>query len=127
MNIIILLISIRIVKIKNRLPLFYNSFFMKLFLDTADLTLIRKYLEYGLVDGVTTNPSIIAKEGVDLESRIREIAEIVSGPVSCEVTTLTAHDMVGQGRRFASWAPNIYVKLPIVPEGIKALKILSSE
>jgi transaldolase len=71
---------------------------MKLFLDTADLALIHKYAEYGLVDGVTTNPSIIAKEGTNLESRIREIAEIIPGPVSCEVTTLTAEEMIAQGR-----------------------------
>lgn len=69
---------------------------MKLFLDTADLNLIRKYANLGIVDGVTTNPTIIAKEGVDLETRIREIAEIIPGPVSCEVTTLTAQEMITQ-------------------------------
>ena len=100
---------------------------MKLFLDTADLSLITKYAELGIVDGVTTNPSIIAKEGANQETRIREIAEIIPGPVSCEVTTLTADEMIAQGRRFASWGENIYVKLPIVPEGIKALKVLSAE
>jgi transaldolase len=100
---------------------------MKLFLDTADLSLITKYADYGIVDGVTTNPSIIAKEWADQETRIREIAEIIPGPVSCEVTTLTAEEMIEQGRRFASWGENIYVKLPIVPEGLKALKVLSSE
>ena len=100
---------------------------MKLFLDTADLSMIRHYLDYGIVDGVTTNPSIIAKEGADQETRIREIAEIVSGPVSCEVTTLTVDEMIAQGRMFASWGDNIYVKLPIVPEGLKALKVLAEE
>lgn len=100
---------------------------MQLFLDTADLTLIRKYIEFGIVDGVTTNPSIIAKEWIDQEKRIREIAEIVSGPVSCEVTTLTSDEMIAQGRKFSSWWENIYVKLPIVPEGIKALNVLSKE
>jgi len=100
---------------------------MKLFLDTADLTLIRHYEALGIVDGITTNPSIIAKEGADQETRIREIAEIIHGPVSCEVTTLTAEEMIEQGRKFASWGENIYVKLPIVPEGIKALKVLSAE
>lgn len=89
---------------------------MKLFLDTADLSLIKKYSEYGIVDGITTNPTIIAKEGADFESRIREISEIVSGPVSAEVTTLTAEEMIAQGREFASWGDNIYVKLPIIPE-----------
>jgi transaldolase len=100
---------------------------MKLFLDTADLAQIKKYLEYGIVDGITTNPSIIAKEGADQETRIREIAELVLGPVSCEVTTLTAAEMIEQGRKFASWGDNIYVKLPIVPEGLKALKVLAEE
>lgn len=100
---------------------------MKLFLDTADLDLIRHYDAFGIVDGVTTNPSIIAKEGVDQETRVRAIAEIIPGPVSCEVTTLTAEEMIAQGRKFASWGENIYVKLPIVPEGIKALKVLTAE
>ncbi|MBP6921062.1 fructose-6-phosphate aldolase [Candidatus Gracilibacteria bacterium] len=100
---------------------------MKLFLDSADLSLITKYSEYGIVDGVTTNPTIIAKEGADQETRIREIAEIVHGPVSAEVTTLTAEEMIEQGRKIASWGDNIYVKLPIIPEGLKALKVLSAE
>lgn len=100
---------------------------MQLFLDSADLVLIKKYQEYGLIDGITTNPSIIAKEGVHLETRIREIAELISGPVSCEVTTLTADEMIAQGRQYAAWAENIYVKLPIIPEGLKALKVLASE
>lgn len=100
---------------------------MKLFLDSADAVLIQKYSDYGIVDGVTTNPSIIAKAWADQKTRIREIAKIVSGPVSCEVTTLTAEEMIEQGRTFASWGDNIYVKLPITFEGIKALKVLSEE
>jgi len=100
---------------------------MKLFLDSADLSLITKYSEYGIVDGVTTNPTIIAKEWADQETRIREIAEIVHWPVSAEVTTLTAEEMIEQGRKIASWGDNIYVKLPIIPEGLKALKVLSAE
>ncbi len=100
---------------------------MQLFLDTADTELIKKYVSLGIVDGITTNPSIIAREWVMLEKRIREIAEIVPGPVSCEVTTLTAEEMVVQGRLFAAWAENIYVKLPITQEGLKALKVLAAE
>lgn len=100
---------------------------MQLFLDSADISLIKKYQEYGIVDGITTNPSILAKEWVQLETRIREIAELVAGPVSCEVTTLTSDEMIAQGRIFASWSENIYVKLPIIPEGLKALKVLASE
>jgi len=100
---------------------------MQLFLDSADMSLIKKYQEYGIVDGITTNPSIIAKEGVHLETRIREIAELIPGPVSCEVTTLMADEMIIQGRQYAAWAENIYIKLPIIPEGLKALKVLASE
>ncbi len=100
---------------------------MKLFLDTANIDSIRAYLDYGIIDWITTNPSIIAKEGANLESRIREISELVPGPVSCEVTTLTANEMIAQGREFASWGENIYVKLPIIPEWIKALKVLAEE
>lgn len=100
---------------------------MKLFLDTADIAIIGHYAALGIVDGVTTNPSIIAKEGVDQETRIRQIAELIPGPVSCEVTTLTAEEMIEQGRKFASWGENIYVKLPIVTEGLKALKVLAEE
>jgi transaldolase len=100
---------------------------MKLFLDSADLSLITQYSEYGIVDGVTTNPTIIAKEWADQATRIREIAQIIPGPVSCEVTTLTAEEMIEQGREFASWGDNIYVKLPIIPEGLKALKVLAAE
>ncbi len=100
---------------------------MKLFLDSADLSLITQYSEYGIVDGVTTNPTIIAKEWADQATRIREIAAIISWPVSCEVTTLTAEEMIEQGREFASWGDNIYVKLPIIPEGLKALKVLAAE
>lgn len=69
---------------------------MQLFLDSADINLIKKYQAYGIVDGVTTNPSIIAKEGAHLETRIREIAELVPGPVSCEVMTLTADEMIAE-------------------------------
>jgi transaldolase len=106
---------------------FFKPVFMQLFLDSADIHLIRKYVDLGIVDGVTTNPSLIAQERVILEARIREIAELISGPVSCEVTTLTADEMILQGRMYASWAENIYVKLPIIPEGLKALKVLASE
>lgn len=100
---------------------------MQLFLDSADLNFIKKYQAYGIIDGITTNPSIIAKEGAHLETRIREICELISGPVSCEVTTLTAEDMIVQGRQYAAWAENIYIKLPIIPEGLKALRVLASE
>lgn len=100
---------------------------MKLFLDTADIATIKKYLEYGIIDGVTTNPTNTAQAWVDQETNIRELALLVSWPVSTEVTTLTAEEMIEQGRKMATWWDNIYVKLPITSEGIKALKVLSAE
>lgn len=100
---------------------------MQLFLDSADISLIKKYQEYGIIDGVTTNPSILAKQGWSLETRIKDICESISGPVSCEVVTSTAEEMIIEGRKYASWAENIYVKLPIIPEWLKALKVLAAE
>lgn len=100
---------------------------MQLFLDTADLSLIKKYLELWVVDGVTTNPSNIAQEWVTQEVRIREIAQIISWPISAEVTTLTAKEMIEQAHQIITWWPNMVVKLPIIPEWIKALRVLSSE
>ena len=100
---------------------------MKFFLDTANLEDIKRYNEWGVVDGVTTNPSIIAKEGVNLETRIKEIAEIVDGPISSEVLSTTAKEMIAEGRKYHKWHKNIYVKLPTTEEGIKALNTLAKE
>lgn len=99
---------------------------MKFFLDTADLADIRKYAAWGIVDGVTTNPSIIAKEGVDLETRIKEIAEIVDGPISAEVVSEDAEGMIEEGMRIAKWHKNVYIKVPMTAEGLKAVKHFSS-
>lgn len=100
---------------------------MQLFLDTANLEEIKKYADWGIVDGVTTNPTLIAKEGVSLEKRIKEILRIVNGPISSEVFTEDAAEMVKQGREFAKWHRNIYVKLPMTPEGLMACKVLTKE
>jgi transaldolase len=101
---------------------------MKLFLDTANLDDIKKYAAWGLVDGVTTNPSLIAKEkGVMFEKRIKEIAKVVKGPVSSEVISTNAKGMVAEGRQYAKWAKNIYVKCPMTPAGLEATQILSEE
>lgn len=100
---------------------------MKFFLDTADLESIKKYNEWGVVDGVTTNPSIIAKEGVNLKDRISEISKIVDGPISAEVIGLTAEEMIAEGRDIATWNNNVNVKIPMTVEGLKAVKILSAE
>lgn len=100
---------------------------MKIFIDTANIEAIKKLAAYGIVDGVTTNPSIIAKEGANLETRIKEICSIISGPVSSEVISTDPKEMVEQGKKYASWAPNVYVKLPMTEAGTIALNELSKE
>jgi transaldolase len=100
---------------------------MKFFLDTANIDEIRAGAELGIVDGVTTNPSLVAKEGKSLEEVAHEICEIVDGPISLEVTGVEAHQMVSEGRNLAKIHSNVVVKLPMVREGLKALKLLSAE
>lgn len=100
---------------------------MKFFLDTANIEEIKKGLEWGLVDGVTTNPTLVSKEGRDFEEVVKEIASIVTGPVSAEVISVTAPEMIEEARRLSKWAPNIVVKIPLIPEGIKAVKVVSQE
>lgn len=100
---------------------------MQIFIDTANLDEIKKYASFGIVDGVTTNPSLLAKEGVSLEGRIKEIAKIVKGPISAEVTGETAEKMLEEGRVYAKWAQNIYIKVPATLEGLKAVKQFSEE
>ena len=100
---------------------------MKVFIDTANLDMIKEINSWGILDGVTTNPSLIAKEGVDVRTRVREIAEVVDGPISAEAMSMTCDEMVKEGRELASIHPNINVKLPMCIETLKATKILSSE
>lgn len=100
---------------------------MQIFLDTANLEEIKKYAALGIVDGVTTNPSLIAKEGVSLEKRIKEICKVIKGPVSSEVVATDYEGMLKEGRRYATWAKNIYVKVPMTFDGIRACKTLSEE
>ena len=100
---------------------------MKFFLDTANVDEIKRINELGLVDGVTTNPTIISKEGRDFEEVIKEICSIVDGPVSAEVISLEAEDMVKEARVLAKWASNVVVKVPMTEEGLKAVNILSKE
>lgn len=102
---------------------------MKFFIDTANLDEIRENEAMGIISGVTTNPSLIAKEGRDYEETLREIAQIVDGPISGEVkaSTTLARDMVMEGRVIAQIHPNMVVKIPMTQEGLKAVKILSSE
>jgi len=100
---------------------------MKFFVDTADVTAIRELNDLGMVDGVTTNPSLILKSGRDIIEVTREICEIVDGPVSAEVVALEADAMIAEGRKLAEIAPNITVKLPLTWNGLKACKVLSGE
>lgn len=102
---------------------------MKFFIDTANVEDIRKANDMGVICGVTTNPSLIAKEGKVFEEVIAEIASIVDGPISGEVkaTTVDAEGMIAEGREIAKIHPNMVVKIPMTVEGLKACKVLSSE
>ena len=102
---------------------------MKLFIDTAKVEDIRKANDMGVISGVTTNPSLIAKEGRDFNEVIREITTIVDGPISGEVkaTTVDAEGMIKEGRAIAAIHPNMVVKIPMTVEGLKAVKVLSAE
>ena len=100
---------------------------MKFFLDTANIDEIKRINDLGLCDGVTTNPSIIKKEGKDFETVVKEIASIVDGPVSAEVTSYTYDEMVEEARKLAAWKENIVVKIPMTEDGLKAINTLSKE
>ncbi len=100
---------------------------MKFFIDTANVGEIRKGIEMGLVDGVTTNPSLLAKEKKNPEDIVREIVSLVPGPVSLEVLSTESESMVEEARRLASLGGNVVVKVPMTAEGIKAVKKLSEE
>jgi len=100
---------------------------MKFFIDTADVTEIREAHALGLVDGVTTNPSLIAKSGRKFKDVIKEIVSIVDGPISAEVISLDAPGMIKEGKELAKIHKNIVVKLPMTPEGLKACKALTDK
>ena len=100
---------------------------MKFFLDTANLDEIREAASMGILDGVTTNPSLIAKEGAKFKERIVEICEIVQGPVSAEVTATDTEGMCSQGRELAKLHQWVVVKIPIIKAGLKAVMLLTSE
>ena len=100
---------------------------MKFFLDTAEIDAIAELNDLGMVDGVTTNPSLILKSGRDILEVTKEICQLVDGPVSAEVVALKADDMIAEGRKLAEIAENITVKLPLTWDGLKACKTLSDE
>ena len=100
---------------------------MKIFMDTANVDEIKQYVDWGVVYGVTTNPSLIAKSGRTQAQVIPEIAALVSGPVSAEVISTDCAGMVEEARKLAKIAENVVIKIPCIPEGLKAVKILSAE
>lgn len=100
---------------------------MKIFMDTANVEEIAKFVDWGVVYGVTTNPSLIAKSGRTQAEVIPEIAKLVAGPVSAEVISTECDGMVEEARKLVKIADNIVIKIPCIPEGLKAVKILSAE
>ena len=98
---------------------------MKIFLDTANIEQIKKAADIGIIDGVTTNPTLIMKEGKDYKKTLKEICGIVSGPVSAETISLDAEGMVKEGKEFIKIAKNIVIKVPMTPEGMKACSIMA--
>jgi len=100
---------------------------MEFFLDTADVDSIRELSETGLIDGVTTNPSLVAKSGKDFFTILKDISKIVSGPISAEVTALESNGMIAEGEKLAKIAKNIVIKLPLTQEGLKACKKLTKK
>jgi transaldolase len=100
---------------------------MKFFVDTANIAEIKELAELGIIDGVTTNPSLVAKEKGSYDDMLREICELVDGPVSAEVTAMDLDGMLKEGEHYASLHDNIVVKLPTVPEGLKACRRLVAD
>ncbi|MBD3203186.1 fructose-6-phosphate aldolase [Candidatus Woesearchaeota archaeon] len=99
---------------------------MKIFADTANLKDLKELISWGIVDGCTTNPSIVAKEkGVDFKTRMKEIIDLVDGPVSIEVTTNDLHEMITESKKYAAWGDNVNVKIPMGITGLKAVNILN--
>ena len=100
---------------------------MKFFIDTADMKEIKEAAAMGLVDGVTTNPSLVAKTGRRFKDVLLEICDVVKGPVSAEVVSLTHDEMMKEARELSALRPNIVVKIPLIPEGLKAVRTCSAE
>jgi transaldolase len=100
---------------------------MQLFIDTANLDEIKEACDWGIISGVTTNPSLVAVAGIPFELGVKDICRCVNGPVSAEVLNLESGAMVGEARNIAQWAPNVVVKIPMTKDGIKAVKILAQE
>ncbi len=102
---------------------------MEIYLDTANLKEIQEVAALGIISGITTNPTLVAKEGkgVSFETRIKEIAEIIPGPISAEVVSTEATGMLREAYAMAKWSSQVVIKIPMIPEGLKAVKILSQD
>ncbi len=100
---------------------------MKFFIDTANVDEIKEAQDLGMVDGVTTNPSLVAKEGKEFRGLIKEICAVVAGPISVEVVSLEAEKMVAEAQDLAGMADNIVIKVPLIEEGLKAVKVLTEK
>jgi len=100
---------------------------LRFFIDTANVDEIKEASRWGIISGVTTNPSLIAKEGRDFKQVVREIAEIIDGPISAEVISLEADGMIAEARELAQIHPNIVIKIPMCLEGLKAVNVLTKE
>jgi transaldolase len=101
---------------------------MQIYLDTANLREIREAASWGILNGVTTNPSLVAKEqGIDHKTLITEITKLVDCPISAEAISLDAEGMIREGREFATWHPNVIVKVPVTTEGLKAVSTLAKD
>jgi len=100
---------------------------LKIFIDTANTEAIKKFYDMGIIDGVTTNPTLISMEGKSFHEVVSEITEIVDGPISIEAVSTKAEDMIKEARRLSKINPNVVVKIPMTSEGLKAVKVLSKE
>ncbi len=100
---------------------------MKIFIDTANIDEIKKANDWGVIDGVTTNPTLVAKEGRGFDEVVREIISIVNGPISLEVIGIQSDEMVKEAIKMSAWSQNVVIKIPMTPEGLKAVKILNTK
>jgi transaldolase len=100
---------------------------MKIFIDTANLEQIKEAHSWGILDGVTTNPTLVAKEGCEFEKRVKDICEIVDGPISAEAVSMDSEGMIKEARQLSKIHKNVIVKIPMTAEGLKAVRVLSKE
>jgi len=100
---------------------------MKIFIDTANIDEIKKANDWGVIDGVTTNPSLVAKERRGFDEVVQEIISIIDGPISLEVISLQSDEMIEEAIQMSAWSKNVVIKIPMTPEGLKAVKILNAK